>query len=157
MKVRVGFIGSARAPAFRLLSHLMIAATLMLTHHAHAADNENHATESAPPAPEAEACSGVQLSLQADCLGFVAQIGRFLDTGSAPQAVAPADVAETVCEQASAPGAACLDTVARMKDWTDATFGSSLPPRSKKHDGDRSIGRSAPQWRAPTVGAYERK
>jgi len=154
MKMHV--VDFARTPAFRLLQPLMIAASVLLAHPVDAADSDNPAADASPPAPETEACSGVQLSL-ADCLGLVAQIGRFLDTATAPRKAAPADVAETVCEQANAPGAACLDTVARMRDWTDATFGSSVPPRAKKQGHDRSIGKDAPQWRAPTVGAYERR
>jgi len=156
MKVRLGIIRFAPAPAFRLLRPLMVVSSLLLTYQVNAADADDPAAQASPPAPETEACSGVQLSL-ADCLGFVGQVGHFLDWGSAPQANAKGDVAETVCEQAKAPNAACLDTVARMKDWTDATFGSSVPPRSKKKDHGRSVGRKAAQWRAPSVGAYERR
>jgi hypothetical protein len=130
----------------------MIMAGLTLTHLGYAQDTESRPANVAQRAPEADACSGVPLPLT-DCLEVVAQIGRFLDSGTAPQPAASDDVAETVCERASASGPACRDTVARMKDWSDATLGSSLPRRPKKRDNDRHT----LQWRAPSVGAYERK
>ncbi len=151
MEVRASFIRSAPASVFRRLPQLMIMASVMLTHHAYGQDARGTAAELAQPTPATDACSGMQLPL-ADCLEVISQIGRFLDTASAPQQSAD-DVAKTVCERATAPGPACLDTVARMKDWSDATFGSSTPPRAEKHHSEGK----RPQWHAPSVGAYEGK
>jgi len=152
MRGRAGFIRSGPASVFRLLPHLMIIAGAMLTHHAYGQEVEGTAAELAQPTPEADACSQMPLPL-ADCLELVSQISRFLDTAPAPQPWAPDDVAKTVCDRTTAPAPACLDTVARMKDWSDATFGSSTPPRSKKRHSEEK----GPQWRAPSVGAYEGK
>ena len=152
MRGRASFIRSGPAPVFRLLPHLMIIASVMLTHHACGQEVEGSAAELAQPTPETDACRPMRLPL-ADCLEVISQVSRFLDTDPALQPSAPDDVAKTVCERATAPGPACLDTVARMKDWSDATFGSSTPPRAKKRHG----GGKRSQWRAPSVGAYEGK